>query len=118
MDSWNEDFTGAVIDYRAYTDSQRHYFTLRDATRTLSTAALGTGLEGALYAGLEALTEQLLGQEWERDNGPPLLIKRCLIDANLGHSTEVIYRLCRQCAHPTIVASCHGRFFRGSQQTV
>jgi hypothetical protein len=108
--AWDEDFTGAVIDYGAWPDPQRPYFTLRDATRTLSTVSPGTGLEGAIYAGLEKLTEQLIGRAWAKDGGAPLFIERCLIDANWGHSTEVVYRFCRQCAHPAVVMPSHGRF--------
>src|SRR5690606_8063192 len=94
--AWDEDFTGCVIDYGAYPDPQRPYFTLRDAPRTLSTVAAGTGLEGAIYAGLEKLTQQLLSKAWQRDGGTTLFIERCLIDANWGQTTEVIYRFCRQ----------------------
>jgi len=33
------------IDYGCYPDQQRTYFTLRDARQTLSSEAIGTGLE-------------------------------------------------------------------------
>ena len=56
-----------------------------------SGAAPGTGLEGALYAGLERLTGDLLGREWRREDGAALRIERCLIDANWGASTDVVY---------------------------
>ncbi|KLU05801.1 hypothetical protein RISK_002433 [Rhodopirellula islandica] len=42
------------------------YFTLRDARHTLATAAEGTGLEGSIYAGLESLTENILGRGSKR----------------------------------------------------
>ncbi|MEJ7591170.1 MAG: terminase gpA endonuclease subunit [Planctomycetaceae bacterium] len=108
--AWEEDFAGSVIDYGAWPDPQRPYFTLRDATQTLSSMAAGTGLEGAIYAGLERLTEHLLGKAWAKDSGAPLFIERCLVDANWGHSTEVVYRFCRQCAHPAVMTPSHGRF--------
>ena len=114
--AWNDEFTGAIIDYGAYPDPQRSYFTLRDATRTLSTAAPGTGLEGAIYAGLEKLTDRLLGAPWKRDDGQEQFIERCLIDANWGTSTEVIYRFCRQSLHRTIVMPSHGRFVGASSK--
>ena len=41
-------------------DQQRPYFTLRDARRTLAAWPQAAGLEGAIYAGLEALTGRLL----------------------------------------------------------
>lgn len=114
--AWDEDFTGAVIDYGAYPDPQRPYFTLRDAPRTLSTVAAGTGLEGAIYAGLEKLTQQLLSRAWQRDGSTTLFIERCLIDANWGQTTEVIYRFCRQCSHPAVVTPSHGRFVGASSK--
>ena len=51
--AWEDDFSGYVLDYGAYPDQQRPYFTLRDARRTLAIAAPRTGLEGSIYAGLE-----------------------------------------------------------------
>ena len=80
--AWEDDFTGSVIEYGAYPDPQRPYFTLRDASRTLSTVSPGSGFEGAIYAGLETLTQKLLGHAWERDGGTPIFIEKCLIDAN------------------------------------
>lgn len=53
-------------------------FTLRDIRRTLAVAAPGAGREGAVYAGLERLTEQTLGHEWRRDDGAQVRIDRCL----------------------------------------
>ncbi|MGD9856107.1 MAG: hypothetical protein AB7U20_14275, partial [Planctomycetaceae bacterium] len=51
--AWSDEFTGAVIDYGAYPDPQRWYFTLRDVAKTLTMVAPGSGLEGAIYAGLQ-----------------------------------------------------------------
>jgi hypothetical protein len=56
--AWEDDFSGYLIDYGAYPDQKRAYFSLRDAQRTLQSVAKGAGLEGAIYAGLEALTDQ------------------------------------------------------------
>jgi hypothetical protein len=95
-------------------DRQRAYFTLRDARHTLATASEGTGLEGSIYAGLESLTDQLLGREWQRDDGAAMKIGRCLIDANWGHSTDVVYQFCRQSPHASILLPSHGRFVGAS----
>jgi len=70
--AWEADFTGYCVDYGEYPDQQRPYFTLRDARRTLSEAAPGTGLEASIYAGLKALTMDYLGREWRRDDGAAL----------------------------------------------
>jgi hypothetical protein len=67
--AWEEDFTGYVLDYGTYPDQKRPYFTLRDARPTLAAVTKAGGLEGAIYAGLEALTQDYLGREWRRDDG-------------------------------------------------
>ena len=112
--AWEDDFTGYVVDYGTYPDQQRTHFTLRDARHTLATASEGTGLEGSIYAGLDALTQDLLGREWQRDDVAAMKIGRCLIDANWGHSTNVVYQFCRQSPHASILLPSHGRFVGAS----
>ncbi len=112
--AWEDDFTGYVIDYGAYPDQKRGYFTLRDAQPTLSQVAKGAGLEGSIYAGLEELTNRCLGREWHRDDGAGMRIERCLIDANWGSSTDVVYQFCRQSAHSALLLPSHGRFVGAS----
>jgi hypothetical protein len=41
-------------------------------------------------------------------------IGRCLIDANWGHSTDVVYQFCRQSPHASILLPSHGRFVGAS----
>lgn len=114
--AWESDFTGYVVDYGAYPDQQRPYFTLRDARSTLTTVSDSMGLEGAIYAGLEVLINKQLSREWQRDDGAALRIERCLIDANWGLSTDVIYQFSRQSLHAGIVMPSHGRFVGASSQ--
>ena len=115
--AWEADFTGYVIDYGAWPDQQRPYFTLRDARQTLSTVTKSAGLEGSIYAGLEAVTERYLSREWKRDDGAMLRIDRCLVDANWGSSTDVVYQFCRQSSHAGILLPSHGRFVGASSQS-
>ena len=112
--AWENDFTGYVVDHGTYPDQSRAYFTLRDARHTLATSAEGTGLEGSICAGVESLTSDLLGREWQRDDGAVMKIGRCLIDANWGHSTNVVYQFCRQSSHASILLPSHGRFVGAS----
>lgn len=93
-------------------------FTLRDATRTLATAAKGTGLEGSIDAGLETLTGDLLNRRWRREDGTELRIDRCLIDANWGSSTDVVYQFCRQSPHAGVVLPSHGRFVGAASRSL
>jgi hypothetical protein len=114
--AWEDDFTGYVIDYGTFPDQRRPYFTLRDARLTLAGVTGAAGLEGAIYAGLEKLTTNLLGRAWRRDDGAELRVERCLIDANWGSATDVVYQFCRQSAHAGIVLPSHGRFVGASSQ--
>jgi hypothetical protein len=41
-------------------------------------------------------------------------IERCLIDANWGSSTDVVYQFCRQSAHSALLLPSHGRFVGAS----
>jgi len=114
--AWEDDFTGYVVDYGSYPDQKRPYFTLRDARHTLALATRGAGLEGSIYAGLEALTKSCLGHEWQRDDGAMLRVERCLVDANWGNSTDVVYQFCRQSSHAGVLMPSHGRFVGASSQ--
>lgn len=107
---WEEDFTGYILDYGEYPDQKRQYFTLRDARKTLASVHKGTGQEGAIYAGLDALTGERLRRKYRRDDGAEMTIERCLIDANWGNSTDVVYQFCRQSPHSGIVMPSHGRY--------
>jgi phage terminase large subunit GpA-like protein len=112
--AWEPNFTGYIIDYGSFPDQHRLYFTLRDARIDLATVTKAVGLEGAIYAGLELLTKDYLGREWRREDGAAVRINRCLIDANWGESTEVVYLFCRQSAHASVVMPSHGRFVGAS----
>jgi len=78
------------------------------------TASPRAGQEGAIYAGLEALTSECIGRGWRRDDGAEVRIDRCLIDANWGQSSDVVYQFCRQSQHAGIVMPSHGRYVGAS----
>ncbi|HRQ75579.1 MAG TPA: phage terminase large subunit family protein [Phycisphaerales bacterium] len=115
--AWEDDFTGYVVDYGTFPDQKQppgSYFTLRDARRTLAAAFPRTGQEGAIYAGLEALTNAQLAREFRRDDGAMLKVDRCLIDANWGTSSDVVYQFCRQSSHAALLIPSHGRYVGAS----
>ncbi len=112
--AWSDDFTGHVLDYGTWPDQQRDYFTLRDARVTLASKAPKAGLEGSIYTALTVLTEDYLGREWTRDDGAQLRIDRCLIDANWGSSTDVVYQFCRESHFAGVVLPSHGRYVGAS----
>ncbi len=112
--AWEDDFTGYVIDYGTEPDQKAAYFTLRDIRHPLAGTASRAGLEGAIYAGLERLTARTVGKEWPRDDGAMVRIDRCLIDANWGQTSDVVYQFCRQSPHAAIVVPSHGRYVGAS----
>jgi len=107
---WSDDFSGWVLDYGSFPDQERSYFTLRDAQRTLSAVTGIAGLEGSIHAGLEALTSAQLGRVWRREDGAELKVERCLVDANWGSSTDVVYQFCRHARNGALLTPSHGRY--------
>nr|BDD44605.1 hypothetical protein 12 [Flavobacteriaceae bacterium] len=107
---WQDDFTGFVLDYGAYPDPKVPYFTLRNAKRTLQTVKKGAGLEAAIYAGLEHLANEHLAKEWRREDGTMMRVELCLVDANWGTSTDVVYQFCRQSSSASQLMPSHGRY--------
>lgn len=111
---WEPNFTGYVIDYGTWPDQKRTFFTLRDIRRTLAHAKPQAGLEGAIYNGLEKLCAEQLTRVYKGEDGPQMKIDRCLIDANWGQSTDVVYQFCRQSAFSGIVLPSHGKYVGAS----
>lgn len=107
--AWAEDFTGSIIDYGTWPDQRRPYFTLRDARPTIPQATGITSLEGSLFAALEQLSRVLLGKEYPLDQGGVTRVSRCLVDANWGMSTDLVYRWCRQTPFAGLVTPSHGK---------
>lgn len=106
--AWAQDFTGYVIDYGAWPDQQRRYFTLRDIQRTLQ-AYIGGTLENQWFEGLGQLCDKLCGRDWERADGTKLKMGKVLIDANYGLSTKTVKRFCQVSSWAPILMAAHGR---------
>lgn len=100
----------------AWPDQRRRYFSLSDANPTLQSKHPRTGLEGCLYAGLKEPTEKYLGMEFTRDDGAAMRIERCLVDANWGQSTEVVYQFCRESSYANVILPSHGKYIGASSK--
>ena len=114
--AWTTGFTGYILDYGAYPDQKRKYFTLRDISKTLQLAKPGAGLEGAIYAGLQELTEDIMSKRYVRDDGAELACDLTLIDANWGTSTDIVHQFCRNTSHRGKVLPAHGRYVGASSK--
>lgn len=112
--AWADDFTGAVIDYGSTPDQGKAYYGVRTAKRTLSLAFPKAGLEGRIFAGLEATCKLLLDREWRQQGDHVLRVERTLIDANWGKSTDTVYDFCRNSRWASSVTPSHGRYIGAS----
>ena len=112
--AWEDNFTGYIIDYGTWPDQKRTYFTLHEIRATLGRATPGAGFEGQIFAGLEKLTAERLGRVYRREDGADMRVDRCLIDANWGQSTDVVYQFCRQSTFAGVVLPSHGRYVGAS----
>ncbi len=112
--AWEGDFTGYVVDYGTWPEQKRAYFTLRDVRANLAHSAKNAGLEGQIYGGLEQLTSEKLSHAYRREDGAELRIDRCLIDANWGQSTDVVYQFCRQSRFAAVLLPSHGKYIGAS----
>ncbi len=115
--AWEDNFTGYIADYGTWPEQKRapgSYFTLNNVTTTLARALPGAGMEGQVYGGLERLTTERLGRAYRREDGAEMRIDRCLVDANWGQSTDVVYQFCRQSTHAGILLPSHGKYVGAS----
>ena len=85
--AWEESFTGYVIDYGIFPQQKRYSFTLANASRTLRRVFPGTGVDGAIHAGLEKLVSTYLAREWKRGGGL-MKIDRVLVD--MGYKPGIV----------------------------
>ena len=114
--AWDDDFTGCVIDYGTWPEQRRRYFYLADANPTLQMKFPRAGLEGCIYQGLQALTDDFLSREFVRDDGAAMKIEKCLVDANWGQSTEVVYQFCRESRFANVILPSHGKYIGASSK--
>ena len=106
--AWAADFSaGAIIDAGAWPRQRRRDFTLRKASPTLADACPGAGPEGAIRAGLDAVSTMLLGRGWSRiDGGEPMRVDRCLIDC--GYLPSVVADFIRASPHAATLLASRG----------
>jgi hypothetical protein len=79
--AWEPNFTGYVIDYGCFPDQKRPTWKATKAEHTLKMKYPNRSTEAAIYAGLQELAAELLDRQWKRDDGGPLKIALCLVDA-------------------------------------
>jgi hypothetical protein len=106
----DDQFNCWIVDYGVYPDQGRSYFAMRDAKKTLAKATGVAGAEARVYAGLDALTNQLMARDWRRSDGTAVKPGKILIDANLGKITEIVKKFCVASTHAAVLTPSHGKF--------
>lgn len=114
--AWKPDFSGWIVDYGAFPDQKKDYFTLSQARPTLQDLNKKAGLEGQLYGGMDALVEYLFSMKLERDDGAEMSLDMAVIDANWSQSTDVVYQFIRNSKHRSNLLPSHGRYAGASSK--
>ena len=119
ISAWADNFTGYVIDYGTFPDQHSNDFTLRSARMTMKKQfpALASREEW-IYRSLHELITAKLSAEYPRDDGYIMNVSRCLIDANWGQTTDVIYQFCRQSSFSALLTPSHGKGITASQRPI
>jgi hypothetical protein len=90
------DFTGYVVDYGTEPDQKAPYFTLRDVRGRWRGGAARRAGRRDLRRPRAADRARRSGASGGATTARMVRIDRCLIDANWGQSTDVVYQFCRQ----------------------
>lgn len=106
--AFSEDFKAWVVDYGAFPDQQRSYFTLGDAHPTYLDIFKGQSQQGAIYSAVKGLCEVMLEKRYTTEDGREMKISCCLVDSGWGESTESVYRACRESAYSAILMPSKG----------
>lgn len=103
-----ENFSCWVIDYGAFPDPKRRYFTLKDVRDAMSNLYPEATLEGAIYNAIIELTTDYLKRDFVRDDGSVMKISRCAVDSGWGFSTDAVYLACRQSPYAAVLVPSKG----------
>lgn len=114
--AWNDEFSGAVIDYGTFPPQRNRRFTLDTLNPTLQDLYPHKAIEAQLYAAFTAFFKEKMDHVYLREDGMEMSIERAMIDANWGESTDVVYQYCRQTEFKGRVMPAHGHYIGASSR--
>lgn len=95
---WSTSFDCEILDYGPFPDQPTRMFAARNPAMSLDQIFPHvSGIDGLVYAGLDALTSRLAARMWKRSDGAELPLSRCLIDC--GWATDPVRAFVRQSQH-------------------
>lgn len=104
--AWSERFDGAVVDYGAWPEQARTYYTSADATSNLVGRYPGRTEGQLVYAGLRDLTRHIIARDYPRDGGAAATVERCLVDA--GWLPDTVHQFVRESEFRNILVPSKG----------
>lgn len=102
-------FTSSIVEYGAWPQQNRAYWTRSDAWPTLESVSGSAQQSGYLWRGLQDLSDYLCGRTWTHDGRGVIPVSRALIDASDGNVTELIFNFCRQSKYPSVLMPYKGK---------
>lgn len=115
--AWDERFGGCVVDYGCHPDQTRGYFSKADPRPALGDLPEYEGMsqEAVIFSGLTAVADRILGRVYhQEETGTDFRVERCLVDANWGPGTDLVYDFCRRSAFASILLPSHGKYIGAS----
>jgi phage terminase large subunit GpA-like protein len=68
-----------------------------------------------VYGGLTVVAARILGTSYtQEDTGTTYQVERCLVDANWGPATDLVYEFCRRSPHAAVLMPSHGKYIGAS----
>lgn len=104
---WSTRFDGWIVDYGTFPETRRQQFYVASFRPTLKERFPGAGTEGALTAGLDALSAQLLDRRFKREDGVEMTVS--LIPVDSGYQTNTIKQWIRTSRYRDRLISSFGR---------
>ena len=105
--AWDDRFGGSVLDYGCWPRQSRANFAADDPRPGLADVFPGVPETTAIYQGLEALVQEVLGRTYFREQtGEALKVERCLIDS--GYQSQTVYQFWRACPHAGVIYPSKG----------
>jgi hypothetical protein len=112
--AWTPDFTGYVIDYGAWPEQKRNYFTRRDIRKKLSHVYNGDE-SGIMFAALTELGHKLASAPYLKHGGGELSLGRWCIDGNWRSREQAVRAYAKQSPYASVIALSYGRGVKASQ---
>lgn len=111
--AWAPDFTGYVIDYGAWPDQGRNYFTRREVRKTMS-KQYGGDESGMTFGALRDL-EAVLRRPYKTREGRELQLSRWCIDGNWRSRTAAVLAFAKQSDIASTITVTQGRGVKATE---